>query len=120
MAELISACVPCIVNDSDRTRWTYLSSQGRRQEIPIMLKFSLGTSLVLATVAATLVASPSFAATRHVRAVQSYTAAQSYAAAPGYGYASAPVVIVDGQVVGADPDPNIRLQLMKDAATPNE
>lgn len=85
-----------------------------------MLKFSLGTSLVLATVAATLVASPSFAATRHVRATVGTTASDSYAAAPGYGYASSPVVVVDGKVVGADPDPNIRLQLMKDAATPNE
>ena len=84
-----------------------------------MLKFSLGTSLVLATIAATLTASPSFAATRHVRATGSYTANEAYAAAPGYGYASSPVVIVDGKVVGADPDPNIRLQLLKDADTPN-
>jgi hypothetical protein len=85
-----------------------------------MLKFSSGTSLILATVAATLVASPSFAATRHVRATESYVANDSYAAAPGYGYASSPVVIVDGQMVGADPDLNVRLQLMKDSAISNE
>ena len=47
-----------------------------------MLKLSIGTSLALATLAATLVASPSFAATRHVRA-NTATADQAYAAAPG-------------------------------------
>lgn len=83
-----------------------------------MLKFSIGTSLALATVAAALTASPGFAATRHVRVAPAYTADQAYAAAPGY--ANSPVVIVDGQVVGADPDPNVRLQLMKDAAAPND
>lgn len=82
-----------------------------------MLKFSLGTSLVLASVATVLVASPSFAATHHVRATGSYTANDAYAAAPGYG---SPVVVVDGQVIGADPDPNVRLQLMKDSAIPSE
>lgn len=81
-----------------------------------MLKFSLGTSLALATIATTLVASPSFAATRHVRTAATYTANESYAAAPGYG---SPVVIVNGQVVGADPDANVRLELMKDATLPN-
>ena len=85
-----------------------------------MPKFSLSTSLVLASVAAVLAASPSFAATNHVRATGGYTANQAYAAAPGYGYASSPVVIADGMVVGADPDPIIRLQLLKDADTPNE
>jgi hypothetical protein len=84
-----------------------------------MLKLSLSTSLALATVATLFVAAPSFAATRHVRAV-TVDASDAYAAAPGYGYASSPIVIVNGQVVGADPDPTIRLQLMKDAATPNE
>ena len=84
-----------------------------------MLKLSLGTSLVLATIATTLVASPSFAATRH-HARAATVANESYAAAPAYGYAGSQVVVVDGRVVGADPDANVRLQLLKDAETPNE
>ena len=83
-----------------------------------MLKLSIGTSLALATLAATLVATPSFAATRHVR-TNTTTASQAYAAAPGAYYAGAHVVVVDGKVIGADPDANVRLQLSKDAADAN-
>ncbi len=82
-----------------------------------MTKLSLGTSLELATIAATVVASPSFAATRHVRGTGGYTPNESYAAAPGYN--GSPAVVVNGKVVGADPDANVRLELMKDAALPN-
>jgi hypothetical protein len=86
------------------------------QEIKYMLKFSIGTSLAVATVAAALAATPGFAAQRHMQAAGSYTAgSNAYAAAP----ASSPVVIVDGRVVGADPDPSIRLQLLKDADAAN-
>jgi hypothetical protein len=79
-----------------------------------MMKLSIGTSVALATLAATLVATPSFAATRHVRANVA-TADQAYAAAPGAYYIGSRAVVVDGQVIGADPDANVRLQLMKDA-----
>lgn len=65
----------------------------------------LMTAMALVTLAAT----PTFAATKHPRAVQTYTAADAYAAAP---FATSPVVIVGGKIVGADPDPNVRLQLL--------
>jgi len=81
-----------------------------------MLKLSIGTSLVLATLAAALTATPSMAASRHMRATVSQNAYD--AAVPGYS--RAPAVIVDGKVIGADPDANVRLQLRKDAYTQDE
>ncbi len=83
-----------------------------------MLKLSIGTSLVLATLAAALTATPSMAASRHMRATVSQNAYDAYAAVPGYS--RAPAVIVDGKVIGADPDANVRLQLRKDAYTQDE
>ncbi|MGH6727337.1 MAG: hypothetical protein ACREB8_12455 [Pseudolabrys sp.] len=83
---------------------------------------------MLLTVAAlaALATTPAFAETyyRHHTAAtpdaySSYAAAPGDRAAPGYwdapGYAASPnTVIVDGEVVGADPDPNIRYQLERD------
>jgi hypothetical protein len=83
-----------------------------------MMKLSIGTSMALATLAAALVATPSFAAQRHVRANVA-TADQAYAAAPGAYYVSSRAVVVDGQLIGADPDANVRLQLRKNAADTN-
>jgi hypothetical protein len=79
-----------------------------------MMKLSVGTSLALATLAAALTATPSLAGTRHVSAANAVTANQAYAAAPGAYYIGSHPVVVDGQVVGADPDANVRLQLRKD------
>jgi hypothetical protein len=84
-----------------------------------MMKLSIGTSLALAALAASLVATPSFAATRHMRANVA-TAEQAYAAAPGAYYIGSHPVVVGGQVVGADPDANVRLQLAKDADSANQ
>jgi len=63
----------------------------------------------LAAVAlAALASSPALAKTHHTSAA----AEQSYASA---ATAAGPnTVVEDGQVVGADPDPNIRFQLMRD------
>ena len=69
--------------------------------------------LMTALALATLVASPAFAATKKIPQYRS-DAAQSYASVP-----AANVVVVDGQVVGADPDPNVRLQLQRDAVQVN-
>lgn len=72
--------------------------------------------LLIVAALATLVATPTFAATQHSRAVRSNAATNAYAAAPGYAYtgayAGSPVVVVDGKIIGADPDPNVRLQLL--------
>lgn len=44
-----------------------------------------------------------------------YRGYDSYAQAPGYGYSGAPVVVENGQALGWDPDPNVRLQLRRGA-----
>jgi hypothetical protein len=44
-----------------------------------------------------------------------YRGYDAYAQAPAYGYSGAPVVVEKGQVVGWDPDPNVRLQLRRGA-----
>jgi hypothetical protein len=72
------------------------------QEILRMKKLIVGTTLALAT----LTAAPAFAKTHHMAAPGSDG---SYASAAGPN-----TVIVEGQVVGADPDPNIRFQLERD------
>ena len=80
-----------------------------------MKKLMIGTSLLLATLAAT----PTFAATRHARvmAQQSYAADSAYeanAAAPSGLTTQGPAVYAYGQYVGWDPDPSIRFQLLRD------
>jgi hypothetical protein len=110
-----------IATHSAIAQQTYLLRQGAIMlEIKTMLKLSIGTSLALATLAAALTTTPSVAATRHLRAANTPTADQAYAAAPGAYYAGSQVVVVNGQVVGADPDANVRLQLTKDADNANQ
>jgi uncharacterized transporter YbjL len=110
-----------MANHGATTPRPYVLRQGAIMlEIKTMLKLSIGTSLALATLAAALTATPSLAGTRHVSAANAVTANQAYAAAPGYAYAGSRLVIVNGQVVGADPDANVRLQLTKDAENANQ
>ena len=78
-----------------------------------MKKLLIGTSLLLATLAAT----PSFAATRHVRvpAQQSYdNGNDAYAAAESGLTTNGPAIYSYGVYAGWDPDPNIRAELRKD------
>ncbi len=78
-----------------------------------MKKLLIGTSLLLASLAAT----PSFAATRHVRAPaqQSYdNGSDSYAAAESGLTTNGPAIYSYGVYAGWDPDPNIRAELRKD------
>jgi hypothetical protein len=79
--------------------------------------------LVTALTLATLAATPAFATTYHrAHAPASPMASEpngAYAAAPGNYGAGSGVVIEGGKVVGQDPDPNVRLQLLKDGALPN-
>ena len=61
-----------------------------------------------------LAASPVFAAPRHIShrdAAAMNSADQAYAAYPGYG---SDTVFDNGQYLGRDPDPNVRLELMRD------
>lgn len=62
--------------------------------------------LIMTLALTAIAAAPAFAAT-HTKKTDSARAA--YAAA-----IYAPAVIVDGKVIGADPDPNIRQQLIRD------
>ena len=79
-----------------------------------MKKFIIGSSLMLAALAA----SPAFAATTHhsrVSASQSYPEAyDANASADRDLTVSGPAVYSNGQYAGWDPDPNIRFQLMRD------
>jgi opacity protein-like surface antigen len=73
--------------------------------------------MLLTTVAlATLAASPAFAASHR------HTVHRAVASSQGYGaYASTlgrDTVVVDGSIVGRDPDAGIRLQLRRDADSP--
>jgi hypothetical protein len=72
--------------------------------------------LLITTLAlATLVAAPAFAA--------SPEHASSKRSAADYSYAYAPdsyTVVSGGNVVGRDPDPNVRLQLQRDALQPGD
>ena len=103
----------------------YLMRKGKLQEIDTMTKLSLSTSLVLAALATTAVATPSFATWNDIPVNTAYRAnttaagSQAYAAAPGASYSRSQAVVVDGQYVGADPDANVRLQLLKGADQQN-
>jgi hypothetical protein len=70
------------------------------------------TKLVLAAVGtAALLTTPAFAAMVH-KAKKSANAYASYASDRAYGANT--VVGLEGQVLGTDPDPNIRFQLLRD------
>jgi hypothetical protein len=79
-----------------------------------MKKFIIGSSLMLAALAA----SPAFAATIHqsrVSASQAYPEAyDANASADRDLTVPGPAVYSNGQYAGWDPDPNIRFQLMRD------
>ena len=63
------------------------------------------TKLIVTLALAAVAAAPAFATT-HAKKKDSARAA--------YAAVYSPVVIVDGKIVGADPDPNIREQLIRD------
>jgi hypothetical protein len=70
--------------------------------------------LVIAFVMATLVASPAFAKKRHAISPEA-AAAQAYAPSDSdISTVDSYTVIVNGQIVGRDPDPNVRLMLRRD------
>lgn len=77
-----------------------------------MKKLVLGLALASAAFAT----APAFAATTHHTRqplARSDSAYENYAAAPGYN-ATSPEVVFDNRVIGRDPDPNVRLELMRD------
>jgi hypothetical protein len=83
------------------------------QETLEMKKLIIGTTLALATLAAT----PSFAATHHTQgsAAQPYPEAYDANASADTGLTvNGPAVYSNGYYAGWDPDPNIRFQLMRD------
>jgi hypothetical protein len=70
--------------------------------------------LVIAIVLATLMASPAFAKKRHAISPEA-AAAQAYAPSDaGLSTVDSTTVVVNGQIVGRDPDPNVRLMLIRD------
>ncbi|MBI3704151.1 MAG: hypothetical protein HY244_09990 [Rhizobiales bacterium] len=81
------------------------------QEKHEMKTLVLGTSLALVTLAAT----PTLAATYHSRvSAQQPNAEAAYAAADNGPTVNGPAVFAFGRYAGWDPDPAIRLQLMRD------
>ena len=70
--------------------------------------------VLVAASAATFIGSPAFANTAHKRApaTEAYAMASDTNASPKGVYT---VIGWDGRVAGADPDRNIRFQLMRDA-----
>jgi hypothetical protein len=72
-------------------------------------------TLVSAFVLATLVATPAFAAKKH-RAISPEAAAAQASVPNDQSYPTADVytVIVNGRIVGRDPDPNVRMMLTRD------
>jgi hypothetical protein len=83
------------------------------QEIRQMKKLIMTAVALVA-----LAASPAFAKTYHTQALNAQASDESSAYEPGYIAASPNAVVVDGKVIGADPDANIRFQLERDPGTP--
>lgn len=81
-----------------------------------MMKTILGTALL-----ATLMTGAASAATtvHHRAAMQSYAAAPPYEVQGAYVAVDPDTVVSGGQFVGRDPDPSVRLQLLKDADLAN-
>ena len=70
--------------------------------------------LAIAFMLATLVASPAFAKKRPAISPEA-AAAQAYAPSDsGLSTVDRYTVVVNGQIVGRDPDPNVRLMLRRD------
>jgi len=63
---------------------------------------------LLAAVLAAFAASPALATNSH-RAMRNDSADEAFASVPQSG-----AVVQDGKVIGADPDPSIRLQLLRE------
>ena len=78
-----------------------------------MLSHTMKIAIVVVG-AATLIANPAFARTaqKRVLATEAFASVSGMPGSPGGVYA---VVGWDGRVAGADPDRNIRFQLMRDA-----
>lgn len=73
--------------------------------------------LMTAAALATLIVSPAFAASKHT----SHDRPASLAAYGAYAAAHDPdTVVFQGQVIGRDPDANVRLQILRDAGLANE
>jgi hypothetical protein len=71
--------------------------------------------LMTAFVLATLVATPAFAAKKHPAISPEAAAAQAYAPSDsGYLTVDRNTVVVNGHIVGRDPDSNVRLMLLRD------
>jgi hypothetical protein len=71
--------------------------------------------LVTALVLATLLATPAFAAKKRHTISPQAAAAQAYVPYDqSYPVVDQYTVIVNGRIVGRDPDPNVRLMLMRD------
>jgi hypothetical protein len=71
--------------------------------------------LVTGFVLATLAATPAFAAEKHRTISPQAAAAQAYVPDDqNYPVADQYTVIVNGRIVGRDPDPNVRLMLRRD------
>jgi hypothetical protein len=77
---------------------------------------------LIATLAlATLAASPAFAASSTHRLRHAATALDNiYASEPGYVSQNPNTVVFGNTVVGQDPDPNIRLQMIRDPGSLNQ
>ncbi len=70
--------------------------------------------LVAAFAFATLIASPAFAAKR----VITHTASQAYASDVGGAWQNSTDAVFNGMVVGRDPDPSVRLNLIREGTNP--
>ena len=75
-------------------------------------------TLVTALVLATLVATPALAAKKRPKIAPLAAATQAYASdEQSYPAADMYTVIVNGRIIGRDPDPNVRLMLLRDPLT---
>ena len=70
--------------------------------------------LVIAFVMATLVASPAFAKKRQAISPEAAAAQASAPSGSDVSTVDSYTVVVNGQIVGRDPDPNVRLMLRRD------
>jgi hypothetical protein len=88
--------------------WIDVAPQGRGHWSSAMKK------IVTAFVLATLLATPALAQKRHTISPQAAAAQASVPYNQTYPTADPYTVIVNGRIVGRDPDPNVRLMLKRD------
>lgn len=74
--------------------------------------------ILIASVLAAVAASPALAASKHARNNNASTMPRAYTAAEAaYAYSPASqFVVLNGQVIGADPDPFIRGELVREGS----